>query len=164
MRARDLIPSIEVARRHGIEALGLLGLYVSWLCVTAFGQELTPPGGWTLPLIGACLMGYGVFTILTLTVVSRAALDILRVKATRRAISHHVAPFWAVLAFSVIVGAVVERYATEHWLSGIALGLGVAFALILAAYAMARMLQAARLEADRKQLATVDTIGPVTLF
>jgi len=164
MRATDLLPRIVLARRHGLRALGLLGVYVSWLCLTAFGQNLTPPGGWTLPLIGGALVAYSIFSIAMFLAVSRAAMDIIRVRATRRAISHHVAPFWAIVTLSAIVGAIVQRYATEHWLSGTALGLGIAFALVLASYAFARVFQAARLEADRRQLATVDTIGPVTLF
>jgi hypothetical protein len=164
MRAQDLLPSIAVARRHGLKALGLLGFYVGWLLITAFGTDFTPPGGWTLPAIGLAVILYSTLSITTFIAVSRAALDILRVRATRKAISHHVAPFWAVVTLSAVVGAIVQRYATEHWLSGTALGLGVAFALILGAYAAARVFQAARLEADRRQLATVDTIGPVTLF
>lgn len=164
MRAKDLLPSIATAKKHGLRALGLLGVYVSWLSLTAFGTDLTPPGGWTFPLIGAAVVAYSMFSIGTFMAVSRAALDIIRVRATRRAISHHVAPFWAVIALAVTVGAIVTRYASEHWLAGTALGLGVGFALILAAYAFARVFQAARLEADRKQLAAVDTYGPVTLF
>ncbi len=164
MRAQDLLPSIAVARRHGLRALALLAFYVGWLMVTTFGTSFTPPGGWTLPTIGLALLLYSVLSITTLIAVSRAALDIVRVRATRRAISHHVAPFWVVVTLSAVVGAIVQRYATEHWFSGAALGLGVAFALILAAYAAARVFQAARLESDRRQLATVETLGPVTLF
>ncbi len=164
MRAQDLLPSIAVARSHGLRALALLGFYVGWLFLTAFGTDLTPPGGWTLPTIGIAVVLYSVLSISTFMAVSRAALDIIRVRATRRAISHHVAPFWAVVTLSAIVGAIIQRYATEHWLSGAALGLGVAFALILAAYAFARVFQAVRLEADRRQLSAVDTIGPVTLY
>lgn len=164
MRAKDLLPRIAIARRNGLRALGLLAVYVAWLSLTAFGPSFTPPGGWSFPLIGVALVLYSLFSIGTFLAVSGAAMDIVRVRATRKAISHHVAPFWGVVAASVTVGAIVQRYASEHWLAGAALGLGVGFALILAAYAAARVFQAARLEADRRQLETVDTIGPVTLF
>ncbi len=164
MRARDLVPRIHVARRTGLRALGLLGVYVSWLSVTTFGPAFTPPGGWTLPVIGAVLVGYSLFTVATLLAVGNAAIEIVRVPSTRRAISHHVAPFWAVVTFSALTGAVVARYGSTHWLSGAALGFGVAFAILLGAYAAARIFQVARLESDRKQLAAVDMLGPVTLF
>lgn len=164
MRAQDLVPRIHVARRTGLKALGLLGVYVSWLLLTTFGPAITPPGGWTLPLIGAVLVGYSLFTVATLLSVSTAALEILTEASTRRAISHHVAPFWAVVTLSVVTGTIVARYGSAHWLSAAALGFGVAFAILLGAYAAARIFQVARLESDRKQLATVDMLGPVTLF
>jgi uncharacterized membrane protein YfcA len=105
-----------------------------------------------------------VLTCVALPAIAGEAVGVLRSRELRRVISQHAVPFWAVASLAAIVGAAVLQHASAPLLGAAVLGLGVAFAIVVAAFAWARIVEASRLERDRKHLAFADPYGPVTLF
>jgi hypothetical protein len=164
MRSSDLLPRIALARASARQALFVLFLFVAWLSITWLGPALTPPGGFSLLATVAGIVAYSVLTCVALPAMAGEAVGILRSRELRRVVSQHATPFWIVASLAAIVGTAVVRSVTAPTLGAVCLGVGVAFAILVAAFAWARIVEASRLERDRRHLAFADPYGPVTLF
>jgi hypothetical protein len=165
MGAQDLVPHITAARLSALRAFLLLATYVTWLLTTWLGPSFMPEGGFDIGQSLAALGAYSALTVGTFVALLRSAMSVVRSGGLRRTISRHVAPFWMVVTAALILGVFVRRYAsTDDAIVSSWFALGVSFAVVLGALAVARLAQASRLESDRRQLAAAGVRASVSLF
>lgn len=147
---------IVVAESHARRATTSVAWFTGWLLVTWLGQDLEPPGGWTLITIPIGVLGYAVLTIATLASVWWWAIRVVGTGVLRRVVGTYLAPFWIVAAAGACAGGAVWTIVDDP-IHSVWLAVGSAVNVLTAAYAAARFAEIRDLRSSMRQIELAPT-------
>lgn len=149
--------AVEEAQDCAIRSAKTVTLFVVWLLLTWVGQGFEPSGGWRWQVAVAALLVYSILSAVTLVNLVKDGVVILCRGEFRSVLNLHLAPFWLVTTLSTTVGLGVS-YMLDGDPFGPYLGAGVGAAVLLGAFAVARVIQARRLAKEVARLSVVPLV------